>query len=72
MRFWKENPRRAAEIYLAAEPAKLSIDGSTIPQVAPQGVMALATFMARTGMLKTPPQSWKDVFFPLIHDRDGS
>jgi NitT/TauT family transport system substrate-binding protein len=75
-----EDPRRAAEIYLAAEPAKLSLDevveilrdGSTIPQVAPQGVMALAGFMAKTGMLKTPPQSWKDVFFPLIHDREGS
>jgi NitT/TauT family transport system substrate-binding protein len=80
MRFWQENPHRAAEIYLAAEPAKLSIDdvvailrdGSTIPQVTPQGVMALATFMARTGMLKAPPQSWKDAFFPLIHDRDGN
>jgi NitT/TauT family transport system substrate-binding protein len=47
-------------------------DGSTVPQVAPQGVMALAGFMAKTGMLKTPPQSWKDVFFPLIHDRDGN
>jgi sulfonate transport system substrate-binding protein len=77
---WKQNPRRAAEIYLAAEPAKLSVedvveilrDGSTVPQTAPQGVMALAGFMARTGMLKTPPQSWKDVFFPLIHDRDGN
>jgi len=80
MRLWKEDPRRAAEIYLAAESAKLSLDevveilrdGSTVPQVAPQGVMALAGFMAKTGMLKTPPQSWKDVFFPLIHDRDGN
>jgi NitT/TauT family transport system substrate-binding protein len=80
MLLWKGNPRRAAEIYLAAEPAKLSVDdvvailrdGSTVPQTAPQGVMALAGFMARTGMLKTPPQSWKDVFFPLIHDRDGN
>ncbi len=80
MRLWKDNPRRAAEIYLASEPAKLAIedvveilrDGSTSPQVAPQGVMALAAFMAKTGMLKTPPQSWKDVFFPLIHDRDGN
>jgi len=80
MRLWKENPRRAAEIYLASEPAKLSVDdvieilrdGSTVPQVAPQGVMALAGFMAKTGMLKTPPESWKEVFFPLVHDRDGN
>ncbi len=80
MRLWKENPRRAAEIYLASEPAKLAIedvveilrDGSTIPQVAPQGVMALAAFMTKTGMLKTPPRSWKEVFFPLVHDRDGN
>lgn len=80
MRLWKDNPRRAAEIYLAAEPAKLTIDetiailhdGSTVPQVAPQGVMTLAGFMAKRGMLKTPPQSWKDVFFPILHDRDGN
>jgi NitT/TauT family transport system substrate-binding protein len=77
---WKENPRRAAEIYLASEPAKLSVDdvieilrdGSTVPQVAPQGMMALAGFMAKTGMLKTPPESWKEVFFPLVHDLDGN
>jgi len=28
--------------------------------------------MAKTGMLKTPPQSWRDVFFSLIHERDGN
>ena len=45
---------------------------ANVPVSLPQGVMALAGFMARTGMLKAPPQSWKDVFFPLIHDRDGN
>lgn len=24
------------------------------------------------GPIKTPPQSWKDVFFPLVHDRAGN
>lgn len=79
-KFINENPRRAAEIYLKAEPSSLTPaqvqeilgDGSNVFQITPRGTMAFATFMARTGMLQTPPQSWKDVFFPFIHDRDGS
>jgi NitT/TauT family transport system substrate-binding protein len=28
--------------------------------------------MARTGLLAVKPASWKDVFFPDIHDQSGS
>lgn len=79
-RLINEKPEWAAEIYLKAEPSSPSVreiqeilrDGSNIFQVAPQGTMAFAEFIARTGMLHNPPGSWKDVFFPFIHDRDGS
>jgi NitT/TauT family transport system substrate-binding protein len=80
MRLIRENPRRAAEISLASEPSKLTpgevegllTDGSIVPQAAPQGVMAFGGFMARTGMLKAAPKSWKDAFFPLSHGLPGN
>ncbi len=80
MQLIRENPRRAAEIALASEPQKLTpeavtallTDGSIVPQAAPQGVMAFGTFMARTGMLKEAPHSWKDAFFPIAHDLAGN
>jgi len=28
--------------------------------------------MARAGLIKNEPISWKDVFFPLLHERGGS
>jgi len=75
----KFDPRRAAEIYLRSEPQKLSNeeiqallrDRSTDYHVAPAGVMAYARFMVKNGMLKAPPESWKDVFFPFVYERGG-
>jgi NitT/TauT family transport system substrate-binding protein len=46
------------------------------PQVrwtmAPENTMKFATFMHAIGSLKAAPLSWKDIFFPEIHDLDGS
>lgn len=46
------------------------------PQVrwtmAPENSMKFATFMHSVGTLKQAPQSWRDLFFPEIHDLDGS
>jgi NitT/TauT family transport system substrate-binding protein len=79
-RLIKERPREAAEIFIKAESSKLPVedvveiltDGSHGWQIEPSGVVALGSFMARTGMLEKAPASWKDVFFPFIHDRQGS
>jgi NitT/TauT family transport system substrate-binding protein len=79
-RLIKERPREAAEVFIKAENSKLPIDdvveiltdGSHGWQIEPSGVVALGSFMARTGMLEKAPASWKDVFFPFIHDRQGS
>jgi NitT/TauT family transport system substrate-binding protein len=40
--------------------------------VAPQGFMKFAEFMFKTKMIKDPPASWKDVFFPEVHGEAGS
>jgi NitT/TauT family transport system substrate-binding protein len=34
--------------------------------------MKFASFMASVGSLKEAPKSWKDLFFPEIHDEKGS
>jgi NitT/TauT family transport system substrate-binding protein len=38
----------------------------------PENVMAYANFMADIGTLKVRPASWKDLFFPEIHDKPGN
>jgi NitT/TauT family transport system substrate-binding protein len=72
-----DNPRRAAQIYLAHEPSK-ALDAGDIEAVlrenkdefgsAVEGIAAFAGFMTRHGELKTPPQSWKDVVAPALLD----
>ena len=46
------------------------------PQVryplAPERILPFAHFMHQVGTLKNKPASWKDLFFPDIHDMSGS
>jgi NitT/TauT family transport system substrate-binding protein len=72
--------RSAAGIYLKKEPAakianddvaEMPRDGTMSYAVTPTGIMQFARFMAKTRQLKAAPASWHDVFFPLIHGRDG-
>jgi hypothetical protein len=37
-----------------------------------RALVAYAEFMVKTGMLKTKPDSWKDVFFPYVYEKGGS
>jgi NitT/TauT family transport system substrate-binding protein len=76
----RTNPRRAAAIYLKSEPQNLANeevqaqlrDGTTVYKLEPAGVMEFANFMAKSGMLKTKPESWKDVFLPNVYERGGN
>jgi NitT/TauT family transport system substrate-binding protein len=76
----KTDPHRAAEIYLKAEPQKMSLeyveqmlkDPENIFTMVPQNTMKYADFMARIGVMENRPQSWQDLFFPEIHDLPGS
>jgi NitT/TauT family transport system substrate-binding protein len=71
----KNDPQKAAEIYLKVEPsktldvAKVSAMLKTMPDdfgVEVYGVKQVADFMARIGGIKNVPASFKDVFLPAI------
>ena len=72
--------KRAAEIYVAEGGGKESVDKilkmMSDPQVhytlAPERLLPYAQFMHKVGTLKNNPASWKDLFFPEIHDLPGS
>jgi NitT/TauT family transport system substrate-binding protein len=77
----KTNPGAAAEIYVSmVKDAKISVEDLTDmigdPDLAyttvPAGVQRLADFMHRTGRLKRKPGSWRDLFFPEVHNLPGS
>jgi NitT/TauT family transport system substrate-binding protein len=76
----KSNPKAAAEAYLSQvkeratveEVAALFVQPGAIYQAAPVRTMVYAEYMAKAGFIKPTPKSWKDYFFPLLHDRDGS
>jgi NitT/TauT family transport system substrate-binding protein len=38
----------------------------------PENTMKFARFMHDVGTLKAAPASWRDLFFPEIHDASGS
>ena len=40
--------------------------------VVPDGSLTYASFLAQAGVLKNKPASWKDLFLPILHDRQGS
>jgi NitT/TauT family transport system substrate-binding protein len=73
------DPARAVDIYLKAESSKLppALIASALASpdlrfgVAPSNVEPVAAFMARAGILRTKPASWKDLFFPELHDEHG-
>jgi NitT/TauT family transport system substrate-binding protein len=71
---------RAAGYWIEDVKSKLPLDKVTAvisgPQVrwtmAPEHAMKFAAFMASVGSLKEAPKSWKELFFPEIHDLNGS
>jgi NitT/TauT family transport system substrate-binding protein len=75
-----EDRKKAAGYWIEDVKSKLPLDKVTAvisgPQVrwtmAPENAMKFATFMASVGSIKEAPKSWKDMFFPEIHDLNGS
>ena len=69
--FINKDKKRAAEIYLKVTADKMPVDelveilGDPAIQYTTKvgGIDAFVNFMAKTGTLKTPPASWKDMFF---------
>jgi NitT/TauT family transport system substrate-binding protein len=75
-----KNRQKAAGYWIEDVKSKLLLDKVTAvisgPQVrwtmAPENTMKFANFMASVGSIKQAPQSWKDMFFPEVHDLSGS
>jgi NitT/TauT family transport system substrate-binding protein len=79
--FIKANPEKAAQIYIEATGDKMATVAELIAMMddpdfeyttTPKNVLPWARFMAQTHSIKNAPDSWKALFFPLIHDRQGS
>ena len=72
--------KRAAEVYAQEGGNKEKVDFllkiMNDPQVhytmAPENVLPYAQFMHKVGTLKHEPKSWKDLFFPEVHNLPGS
>jgi NitT/TauT family transport system substrate-binding protein len=72
----RKDPKRAAEIYLKAEPQK-TLDRAKVEDMLKgmgedfgtevYGVKTLSDFMGRIGTLKNVPSGFKDVFVPELH-----
>src|SRR5215472_12564738 len=70
----------AAETYLRMSKDKDSLqdilamlnDPLIVFTTTPQNVMKYVNFMARTGVIKVRPDSWKDLFFPNAQSLPGS
>jgi NitT/TauT family transport system substrate-binding protein len=76
----KTDPKRAAETYLKAENSSLGADAveemikdpENVFTTTPQNVMKFVNFMTETGTVKSPANSWKDLFTSLIANKPGS
>jgi len=76
----RDNPTKAAEIFVRLENAKQTVDQVEAllkdPDIrytiAPQNITKYTDFMARVGTIRKAPASWKDLFFADIHHLAGS
>ena len=74
------NKQDAAEIFVRTSPIKVTQDEvvkmledpDTRFSSTPTGVMDFAEFMSLAGTIKTKPATWKDLFAPALHGRNGS
>ena len=79
-KFIAAHPDQAAAICLNAAHSKLSsalirqclAEPQMAYSTAPSNRGGLSDFLARVGMIKQKPASWKDLFFPEITDEQGS
>jgi NitT/TauT family transport system substrate-binding protein len=79
--FIKNEPRKAAEIYLQREPSKF-VDLDAVEAILKEyrdefgspvhGVQVNADFMGKQGQLKAPPKSWKEIVTPSIANSPSS
>jgi len=79
-RLIQEDPRKAAELYLAETREKLTVDEllemmkqpGVVFSTTPSGTMLMAEQMAKGAVIKTSPKDWKEFFFPFVHGQPGN
>lgn len=72
--------KRAAADYLAVSGERSTMDEivglieipGTIYDVAPHGIVTMAKFLHRTGMVTAEPNDWREMYLPLVYDESGS
>ena len=75
-----KDKRAAAELYIRVtkdkspveEILKIMNDPGNEYSLIPKGNMPMVEFMYRIGSIKVKPESWKDLFFPNVHNQSGS
>lgn len=75
-----QDKKAAAEFYVRVSKSKESVESIermlNDPNIefttTPKNTMKYAEFMNRIGMVKAKPGSWKDMFFPNMHNLPGS
>jgi NitT/TauT family transport system substrate-binding protein len=75
-----KEPKKAAELYLASTKEKFTADQlasmfaeeGNIFQSLPLGVQQTASFMAKIGLIKTGPESWREFFFSDLQSAPGA
>jgi NitT/TauT family transport system substrate-binding protein len=80
MRLINGNKRAAIEAYLAVTKEKSTVedllkivnDPQNIYTLTPQNTMKYVDFMYKVGTIKVKPASWKEMFFPNVHNLPGS
>ena len=80
MRMIADAPDQAAAVWVRAEKSRLSPTQAAEmirrPEnewtTTPKRVMQFMTFMADTAAIPQRADTWRDLFFPAIHDKDGS
>lgn len=76
----RTDPERTAATYLRETGDKISFEEAVrqLKELAPaydyvpRNTLVFTDFMVKTGTIKNRPTSWKDLFFPEIHDQPGS
>ncbi|HTX54087.1 MAG TPA: ABC transporter substrate-binding protein [Candidatus Baltobacteraceae bacterium] len=75
-----KDKRAAAELYIRVtkdkstpdELLKIMNDQGNEYSLVPKGNMPMIEFMHKIGTIKVKPETWKDLFFPNVHNQPGS
>lgn len=75
-----KDKRAAADLYIRVTKDKSPVeeilrimnDPGNEYSLIPKGNMPMVEFMYRIGSIKVKPESWKDLFFPNVHNQPGS